>query len=242
MASTSKSRQRAVKAAFRVLIERVEWIVGIVEEFCQLPATDDAELAGVAAELNRQLTAMRTVVKNARRAQLQGETVPASERVFSIFEPHVELIQRGKRQKPVEFGHKILLCQTREKFITDYAVYEKQEADCELTEPVIRRHHALFGTAPEVLAGDMGFCPAAEKLAELEGLVGTLAIPRRLRDFVDQVLAKWQAFRAGIEGTISGLKRAFRLFRCFYRGFKSFASSVGLGIFCHNLIVVAGSS
>jgi hypothetical protein len=88
----------------------------------------------------------------------------------------------------------------------------------------------------------MGFCPAAEKLAELEGLVGTLAIPRRLRDFVDRVLAKWQAFRAGIEGTISGLKRAFRLFRCFYRGFKSFASSVGLGIFCHNLIVVAGSS
>jgi IS5 family transposase len=241
-ASTSKSRQRAVKAAFRALIERVEWIVGIVEEFCRLPATDDAELGGVAAALKRQLTAMQTVVNNARRAQLQGETVPASERVFSIFEPHVELIKRGRRQKPVEFGHKILLCQTREKFITDYAVYEKQEADCELTEPVIRRHQALFGAAPEVLAGDMGFCPAAEKLAELEGLVGTLAIPRRLRDFVDQVLVKWQAFRAGIEGTISGLKRAFRLFRCFYRGFKSFASSVGLGIFCHNLIVVAGSS
>ncbi len=242
MVSTSKSRQRAVKAAFRTLIERVDWIVGIVEEFCRLRNPDDAELAGVAAELSRQVAAMRTVVNNARRAQLQGEKVPAGERVFSIFEPHVELIQRGKRQKPVEFGHKILLCQTREKFITDYAVYEKQEADCELTEPVIRRHQALFGAAPEVLAGDMGFCPAAEKLAELEGLVGTLAIPRRLRDFVDQVLAKWQAFRAGIEGTISGLKRAFRLFRCFYRGFKSFASSVGLGIFCHNLIVVAGSS
>ena len=69
--------------------------------------------------------------------------------------------------------------------------------------------------------------------------MGTLAIPRRMQDFVDKVLAHWQAFRAGIEGTISGLKRAFRLIRCFFRGFKGFASAVGLGVFCHNLIVLA---
>jgi hypothetical protein len=48
----------------------------------------------------------------------------------------------------------------------------------------------------------------------------------------------WQAFRAGIEGTISGLKRAFRLARCFYRGFKRFAASVGMVVFCHNLVVL----
>ena len=46
-------------------------------------------------------------------------------------------------------------------------------------------------------------------------------------------------FRAGIEGTISGLKRAFRLIRCFFRGFRSFQAAVGLGVFCHNLIVLA---
>ena len=175
-------------------------------------------------------------------AQMVGETVPARDRVFSIFEPHTELLKRGKRQKPTEFGHKVLLCETPEKFITDYEVYERQQADCALTESVIRRHEALFGTTPEVLVGDMGFCPTAEKFEELEGLVGTLAIPRRLRDFANRVLAKWQAFRAGIEGTISGLKRVFRLFRCFFRGFKSFSSAVGLGVFCHNLIVLAGSS
>jgi IS5 family transposase len=131
---------------------------------------------------------------------------------------------------------------TPEKFITDYEVYERQQADCALTESVIRRHEALFGARPEVLVGDMGFCPTAEKFEELEELVGTLAIPRRLRDFANKMLAKWQAFRAGIEGTISGLKRVFRLFRCYFRGFKSFASGVGLGVFCHNLIVLAGSS
>jgi hypothetical protein len=89
-----------------------------------------------------------------------------------------------------------------------------------------------------VPAADKGFCPAAEKYAELQEQVGTLAIPRRMRDLADPVMRVWQAFRAGIEGTISGLKRAFRLARCFYRGFKRFAASVGMVVFCHNLVVL----
>ena len=167
--------------------------------------------------------------------------MPAADRVFSLFEQHTELIKRGRREKPVEFGHKVLLCQTVEKFITDYEVYEKQLADCDLTESVIQRHEKLFGTKPEVLAADKGFCPAEAKFKELAEQVDTLAIPRRMQDFVDKVLAYWQAFRAGIEGTISGLKRAFRLIRCFFRGFRSFSAAVGLGVFCHNLIVLARS-
>ena len=170
---------------------------------------------------------------------MAGETVPASERVFSLFEPHTELIKRGRRQKPVEFGHKVLLCETAEKFITDYEVYEQQQPDCDLTEPVIERHEKLFGERPVVLAADKGFCPEKSKFEELAKLVANLAIPRRMQDFMDKLLASCQAFRAGIEGTISGLKRAFRLFRCFFRGFKGFARSVGLGVFCHNLIVLA---
>ena len=104
---------------------------------------------------------------------------------------------------------------------------------------MIARHEKLFGFRPEVLAADKGFCPAEAKFEELAEQVGTLAIPRRMQDFMDKVLAYWQAFRAGIEGTISGLKRAFRLIRCFFRGFRSFAAAVGLGVFCHNLIVLA---
>ena len=193
----------------------------------------------MALELQAYLPAMKTVVATAHRAQIDGETVPARERVFSLFEQHAELIKRGRRQKPVEFGHKVLLCESVEKFITDYEVYEKQEADCDLTESVIKRHEKLFGQRPEVLAADKGFCPAEEKFKKLAEQVDTLAIPRRMRDFVDKVLAHWQAFRAGIEGTISGLKLAFRLIRCFFRGFRSFAAAVGLGVFCHNLIVLA---
>lgn len=238
--SKSAKRQQQVRGWFRTLIERGEWMVAIVAEFCrQFHASPNLELAAVAVELRSFLAAMQQVVDVARRVQVQGETVPASEKVFSIFEPHTELIKRGRREKPVEFGHKVLLCQTEEKFITDYEVYEHQAADNVLTEEVIRRHRKLFGQRPEVLAADKGFCPEKSKFEELAKLVGNLAIPRRMQDFMDKVLAHCQAFRAGIEGTISGLKRAFRWFRCFFRGFKGFARNVGLGVFCHNLIVLA---
>jgi IS5 family transposase len=241
MPSKSESRQRKVKASFRTLIERADWIVAVAGEFCAIQAGSrgNSALAAVALELQAYLPAMKMVVSTAHRAQVDGETVPACERVFSLFEQHTELIKRGRRQKPTEFGHKVLLCESAEKFITDYEVYEKQEADCELTESVIDRHEKLFGERPEVLAADKGFCPAEAKFKELAERVDTLAIPRRMRDFIDKVLVHWQAFRAGIEGTISGLKRAFRLIRCFFRGFNSFSSAVGLGVFCHNLIVLA---
>jgi transposase, IS5 family len=241
--SKSPVRQRKVKAEFRTLIERTGWIVAIVEEFvAQAAAWGNDDLTALALELKAYLPAMQKVVATSRRAQIDGETVPASDRVFSLFEQHTELVKRGRREKPVEFGHKVLLCQTEEKFITDYEVYEKQEPDCDLTASVIERHKRLFGARPEVLAADKGFCPAEDKFRELAGQVDTLAIPRRMQDYVDKVLRHWQAFRAGIEGTISGLKRAFRLIRCFFRGFRSFDAAVGLGVFCHNLIVLADAS
>jgi len=240
MPSKSESRQRQVKANFRTLIERTEWIVAIAGDFCKAyRSSSNLELSAVALELQAYLPSMRTVAATARRANVDGETVPASKRVFSLFEPHTELIQRGRRQKPVEFGHKVLLCETAEKFITDYEVYEKQQPDSDLTQPVIERHEKLFGERPKVLAADKGFCPEKNKFEELAKLVANLAIPRRMQDFMDKLLASCQAFRAGIEGTISGLKRAFRWVRCFFRGFKGFARAVGLGVFCHNLIVLA---
>ncbi len=238
--SKDKKRLRKVKKAHQTLIERVGQIVETARTFREFAQAEGGlELLAVSLELADFLPSMTTVVEQARRARLDGEKVPASERVFSIFESHTELIMRGRRGKPIEFGHMVLLCQSPEKIITDYDVMKEKIADCHLTETVIDRHEKLFGEAPEVLAGDKGFCPKADKYAELEERVGTLAIPKRMRDMADAVMKGWQAFRAGIEGTISGLKRAFRLARCYYCGFESFEASVGLGVFTHNLVVLA---
>jgi IS5 family transposase len=241
--SKAKARQRLVRECWRELIERVRWIAGVAEE-CEIRSQLHADVAVqcVGAEIRGFLPSIRVVLSTAERAQLRGETVPASERVFSLFEPHTELIRRGKSHKPVEFGHVVLLAQTREKFISDYEAMERRLPDQRLSARSVEGHERLFGAPPETLVADRGFNPGAEERAALEEKVETLAIPRRLSDWAEVIGSVWQRFRAGIEGSISVLKRAYRLLRCPYRGFSSFASSVGLSVFCHNLVLLAGLS
>lgn len=72
---------------------------------------------------------------------------------------------------------------------------------------------------------------------EVEEAVSLVAIPPyHPRWDQNPVPEVWRHFRAGIEGSTSGLKRAFRLAVCVYRSFKSFEAAVGMAVFCHNLI------
>ena len=159
--------------------------------------------------------------------------------MFSIFEPHTELIKRGRRGRPVEFGHKILLTQCKEKFITDYLVLEENRNDSELLEVVLERHEEMYGKKPDSLAADKGFRPEIDTFEELEEEIDYLAVPHNTSDFGDTIMKIWQHWRAGIEGTISCLKRVFRLARCSFRGFKNFSSAIGSAVFCHNLTILA---
>jgi len=237
--STNKKRRTLVRRKVRTMIDRLTQALRKAEKFIEKSRYSCIEVQAIAAELNRYLPSMRQVVDVARRRAIDGEKVPHDEKVFSIFEPHTELIMRGRRGKPVEFGHKILLSQSPEKFITDYAVLEENKSDANLLPVVIERHEERFGYRPKVVAADKGFCPEADEYEDLEELVDCLAVPRRTRDFGDAMMSLFQKWRAGIEGTISCLKRVFRLARCCFRGFKNFASAIGSAVFCHNLTVLA---
>ena len=233
--SLCKKRQRRVRLHRREFLRQVDRILERAKELKRvLPRTISPTMAQIYSYVPR----IEKVLSVAKRAWLQGEKVPASERIFSIFEPHVELIKRGRREKPVEFGHMILLGQSRDRFVTQYEVMPKKIPDSQLPERILDRHEATFGTVPVELAADKGFCGRPEAMDSLRKRVKVVAIPQRLKDFQDKHFVALQHFRAGIEGSISVLKRAFGLLRCQFRTFKSFASHVGLGVFCHNLVIL----
>ena len=241
--SPSKKRLRKVRQEMKKLILRVEEILEKAQQFVAFAERSTClKLVGLGASLADHLPVMRQVADVARRREFDGEQVPNGDKVFSIFEPHTELIKRGRRGRPVEFGHKVLLTQSREKFITDYVVLEECCNDSELLETVIERHEERFGCRPESVVADKGFCPDADSYEELEEEIDYLGVPRNTRDFGDTMMGICQQWRAGIEGTISCLKRAFRLVRCGFRGFKNFASAVGSAVFCHNLRILAKAS
>ncbi len=241
--STSKKRLRRVRLQMKELIVRIEEVLEKAGQFVAWAQRSAClELMAVGTTLADYLSVMRRVADVARRRAFDGEKVPHRDKVFSIFEPHTELIMRGRRGQPIEFGHKVLLTQSKEKFITDYVVLEENRSDSDLLPIVIERHEQKYGSRPESVAADKGFCPDADTYEELEEQVDYLGVPRRTRDFGDTMMGVWQQWRAGIEGTISCLKRAFRLARCCFRGFNNFASAVGSAVFCHNLRILAKTS
>jgi IS5 family transposase len=234
--SGSKGRRRELKRRFRRLhgsVCRLERIAAPL--LSSLAASESPVLRGLGAELKHYLPLVRKICRTAERAALKGETVPARDRIFSLFEEHTELIQRGKSHKPVEFGHAVWLAQSRGKFITDYEVMEEKIPDSELLGEITERHKAVFHQYPEAVTADTGFRAVPEEMSKVQEHVQTLAVPGRGQSRA-KIDTCWHHFRAGIEGSISVLKRAFRLSICMYRGFKSFVSAVGMAVFCHNLV------
>jgi len=239
--SNNKSKKRKVKSTYRKLIARVNWIVVVARN-----ALGVLEAAGYDAELlAHYIPIVEKIASQAEQRVFQGIKLAADEKVYSLFEEHTELLKRGKAGKPIEFGHKILIAQTGEKFIHHYEVFPERREDKELIKPALKAHKQLFGTGPDVLATDKGFYENMKQILKLEEKIPTVSICKKGRrnqaeyeresseEFKDG-----QRFRAGCEGSISVLKRAFKLGRCLFKGYKNYAASVGCAVFCHNLVLL----
>jgi len=186
------------------------------------------------------------VVDQARRRVIDQEKIPNAEKIFSIFEPHTELLKRGKAGKPIEFGHMIQIQQVESKFITDYEVFETKPVEYQLIEPAIENHKKLFGHYPDQLATDKGYYQDMEHIELLEQQIKVVSIakkgkrtPEQTYRETDPVFRHAQRFRAGVEGTISFLKRVLGLFRCYSKGWEHYVATIGATIFAHNLLILA---
>jgi IS5 family transposase len=246
----------ALRPLYRSLLSRVEgicdWALQIAEGLRRRMVSGRygewtyASAKALQEEIDAAHALARRVVDQAQRRVLRGESVPNDEKLFSLFEPHTELLKRGKAGKDIEFGHMIQIQQVAQKFITGYAVYEKKPAEPTLIEPALVGHRALFGNDPEQLSGDKGYYESMATLRRLEQRIAVVSIAKKgMRTAAETerehepLFRHAQAFRAGIEGSISFLKRVLRLGRCLNKGWDHFVSTVGMTIFAHNLIVLA---
>jgi IS5 family transposase len=187
------------------------------------------------------------VIGQTRRRVIDGEQVPAEEKVYSIFESHTDLIKRGKARKPVEFGHKVFLAESAQGLITDYQVRDGNPADTTQVRPSLERHQQIFHCAPDLYAGDRGFY-SAENLDECQKAgVSQVSIPQRggqktaEREALERCPAfkKGQRFRVGIEGRISVLFRGRGMKRCRAQGRERFEVLVGAAVLANNLLRIA---
>ena len=211
-------------------------------------ATGLAEIAEMAAErwraeADHYLPLIERIISQTRRRVLDGEAVPAGEKLVSLFEPHADIILKGGRQ--VQYGHKLNLSTGKSGLILDVVIEAGNPADRERFLPMLDRHIARTGAPPRQTAADGGYASRANLVAAKDRGVVDVAFHKKCGIAIaDMVRSPWvyrrlRNFRAGIEAVISCFKRAYGAARCTWRGLEHFKAYLWSAVVAHNLVLFA---
>jgi IS5 family transposase len=194
-------------------------------------------------ELLHFIPLIEKVIDQTVRRVINNEKVAASDKIFSIFEEHTDIIIKDRRD--TYYGHKICLSGGASNLILDCQILTGNPADSTLTKEMLERQKDIYGRAPLKVALDGGFASKKnlEDAKEL-GIKDVCFSKGRGMDIEDMCRSEYvykclRRFRAGIESGISWLKRAFGLTRCMWRGLESFKSYVWASIVSANLQTLA---
>ena len=177
------------------------------------------------------------------RRLLQEETILAHEKVFSLFEPHTEWIQKGKQRPNVELGHRLLIATDQHQLIQDYDE-PVGAAEVDQSVPVADRLLGRYGPGSLAsLSFDKGFTRTEDR--ELLSLyVPTVVMPKRGKKNVAETererAKKFVALRqqhSAVESEINSLEH-HGLNRCLDVGLPGYRRDVGYGVMSYNLHVI----
>lgn len=188
------------------------------------------------------LPVMKQVYDISFRKEVKGEKVPCSEKIFSIFERHTDIIVKGSRD--IIFGHKINLTSGKSNLILDCYMERGNPADTKLYAPTLDRVIENYGTVPRDSAVDGGFASKANIEHSIESGLVNVVFNKVVGSMKNQVssssmetrLKKW---RSGIEANISNLKRGFNIHRCNWKGWVNFQSKVLWSVLAYNIRVIS---
>jgi IS5 family transposase len=220
---------------FRMSINQVKKVVG------EIMGGADLGILSILSELKGLLPKMEKVYDISYRHELLGESVPNSEKIFSIYEDHTDIIVKGSRE--VVFGHKVNLATGRSNLILDCEITDGNPKDSTLYEGVLERVRNDYGIRPRDMVTDGGYASLRnQEKAKEYGIVNIVfnKIVGSLKNVVSSVqmetrLKKW---RSGMEAVVSNLKRGFHLFRCEWKGRDHFDAKVLWSVIAYNIRVI----
>src|SRR6516162_5944393 len=234
-------RYRELLSLTRKILHQAEGVLG---EMQAVPRRRRAPLQSLAESLETMTGRVRQVLRQTKARVFQGITQYPN-KILSVFEPHTEIIRKGKTSKPNEFGNVVKVQEAENQIITHYEVFAERPEDPQLLVPAVEQHQRQFGRPPRMVAADAGFYSQKNEKTIQEMGVTRVAVPSRSTKSSERrklQRTRWfragQRWRTGCEGRISVLKRRHGLNRCRYRGFEGIQRWVGLGVIADNLIQI----
>ena len=210
---------------------------------CLLKGPHLAMAQSMPEELRHYIELTRRVIEQTERRVIYGESVPASEKIVSLFEPHTDIIVKDRRE--TFYGHKVCLNGGSSSLITDCVIVDGNPADSTLTEQMLDRHEEIYGRYPLKAAFDGGFASKENlRSAKAKGIKDVCFAKKRGIEAEDMCRSQWvykrlRRFRAGIESAISWIKRCFGFASCTWKSLRSFKSYVWVSIVSANLLTLA---
>ena len=226
---TTRQRHEEQTGTYRELIGIAEEIVEsarmVLEKTSKTRGKDmlaDMAIEEIRKDIEHYCGLGSHVIDQARRRVLKGEQVPNAEKIYSIFEPHTDLI-------------------------TQYEVLKGNPSDEVHVAPSLDRHLEAFGRVPELYGSDRGFFSEQNLASCKHDGVKVVCIPQRggkktaEREAYEKSadFKQGQRFRAGIEGRISVLFRGSGMKRCLAEGRDRFELWVAAAVLANNLMRIA---
>ena len=198
--------------------------------------------------LEHFLPLTQRVIAQTMRRVFEGQSVPASEKVVSLFEAHTAIIQRGKAPPcETEFGRKIWYSEVDGGLISEYRILPGNPPDNQDQWTASLEHHRqLFGHPPTTATADRGVYSINNEAAAQRERIPEVALPQPGAKTPERLAYEAQPwfraalrFRSGVEGRISVLRGPRGLRRCLNRGETGLERWVGWGVITNNLVVMA---
>jgi IS5 family transposase len=192
------------------------------------------------------LPRVEQVIEQTLRRVFAHESVPARDKIVSLFEPHTCIIRRQKAGKETEFGRKVWLDEVEGGIVTHWSILDGNPVDETQWQPALDRHRRLFGKPPHQASGDRGlYSPTNEAYAQRQG-IKRIILPKpghksaaRRQHEAQPWFRRARRFHIGVEGRISVLKRKHGLGRCRNHGEEGFHRWVAWAVIANNLTKIA---
>jgi len=241
-AEGEEKRQQEYRQLLRLTRQVLNDTGRVLEEVEELPRRRRNRVKGLCDKLRAIAEPVRGVVKQTRARLFQGVTQFPG-KILSLFEPHTEIIRKGKAGKPNEFGKLLQVQEAENQIITHYEVFAERPSDRHLLVPAVKAHRDKLGRVPRLVAADAGFYSQQNERAVQEMGVPYVCVPNRSTRCAERrqlQKRRWfkngQRWRTGCEGRISVLKRRHGLDRCRYHGMEGMEKWIGWGVLADNLI------
>jgi IS5 family transposase len=247
---TDAGRQR-MRVSYQKLLGLTRGVVRQAQKVLERWQSGRLPVLGSVGTVETQMAQLRQFLPRAQKVihPTQQRVVLGKQGVdkgLSLFEPHTQVIRKGKAHKPTEFGRLVRIDEVENGIVSGYEVVPGNRADTQSWMPALEHHQECFGKAPEMATADRGFFSAQnEREAEQMGVkqvarpacgrLGKKRVPRQKERWFRRAL-RW---RAGCEATVSSLKHGYAMLRVRYKGERGFTRDVGWSIITKNLFSIA---